>query len=109
MPRAEHERVIWDEAGPTELVEPSTEQLEPLTHVAALDESDSVVALSRSMPGGQRVSCRIVGQRRHVALKLGPAVGETVQVLEGLKPGERVVTVGSFLLRAEAARVRSST
>jgi multidrug efflux pump subunit AcrA (membrane-fusion protein) len=30
-----------------------------------------------------------------------------VQVLEGLKPGEKVVTEGSFFLRAEATRMRS--
>jgi RND family efflux transporter MFP subunit len=41
------------------------------------------------------------------SVRLGPAVGDLVQVLEGLKPGERVVTEGSFLLRAEAARTRS--
>jgi hypothetical protein len=29
--------------------------------------------------------------------------GDLVQVFEGVKPGERVVTEGSFLLRAEAA------
>jgi multidrug efflux pump subunit AcrA (membrane-fusion protein) len=40
-------------------------------------------------------------------VKLGPAAGDAVQVLDGLKTGERVVTEGSFLLRAEAARVRS--
>jgi cobalt-zinc-cadmium efflux system membrane fusion protein len=41
------------------------------------------------------------------AVKLGPAAGEFVQVVEGLRPGERVVTEGSFFLRAEAARTRS--
>jgi len=40
-------------------------------------------------------------------VRLGPAVGDLVEVLEGVKPGERVVTEGSFLLRAEAARTRS--
>jgi RND family efflux transporter MFP subunit len=40
-------------------------------------------------------------------VKLGPAAGDSVQVLEGLKPGEKVVTEGSFFLRAEAARTRS--
>jgi RND family efflux transporter MFP subunit len=37
-------------------------------------------------------------------VKLGPAVGDFLQVLEGLKPGDRVVTDGSFFLRAEATR-----
>ena len=40
-------------------------------------------------------------------VKLGQAVGELVQVLEGLKPGQKVVTDGSFLLRAEASRTRT--
>ena len=39
---------------------------------------------------------------------LGPSAGDAVQVLAGVKPGDRVVTEGSFFLRAEAARVRSS-
>jgi RND family efflux transporter MFP subunit len=48
-------------------------------------------------------------ERRFVErpVRLGPSVGDLVQVLEGVKPGERVVTEGSFLLRAEAARTRS--
>ena len=41
------------------------------------------------------------------AVKLGPPAGEFVPVLEGLKPGDKVVTDGSFFLRAEAARTRS--
>ena len=40
-------------------------------------------------------------------VKLGQPVGNIVQVLEGLKPGEKVVTEGSFFLRAEATRMRS--
>ena len=40
-------------------------------------------------------------------VKLGTPVGEFVQVLDGLKPGEKVVTDGSFFLRAEATRTRS--
>jgi membrane fusion protein, heavy metal efflux system len=41
------------------------------------------------------------------AVKLGPPAGEFVPVLNGLKPGDKVVTEGSFYLRAEAARTRS--
>lgn len=41
-------------------------------------------------------------------VKLGLAMGDSVEVLEGLKPGDRVVTTGSFFLRSEAARTRSS-
>ena len=40
-------------------------------------------------------------------VRLGPATGDLVQVLDGLKPGERVVTEGSFLLRAEATKSRA--
>jgi cobalt-zinc-cadmium efflux system membrane fusion protein len=40
-------------------------------------------------------------------VKLGPPVGDAVGVLEGLKPGEQVVTQGSFFLRSEATRMRS--
>jgi multidrug efflux pump subunit AcrA (membrane-fusion protein) len=41
------------------------------------------------------------------SVRIGASLGEFVEVLEGLKPGERVVTDGSFFLRAEAARTRS--
>jgi len=40
-------------------------------------------------------------------VKLGSPVGESIQVLEGVKAGDRVVTAGSFFLRGEAARNRS--
>jgi len=40
-------------------------------------------------------------------VKLGQVVGELVQVLKGLTPGQKVVTEGSFLLRAQAARARA--
>jgi len=40
-------------------------------------------------------------------VKLGRATGDVVEVLAGVKPGERVVTDGSFFLRAEATRTRS--
>lgn len=39
---------------------------------------------------------------------LGAVIGDAVQVVAGLKPGDKVVTEGSFFLRAEAARLRSS-
>ena len=49
------------------------------------------------------------GEGRFVerAVTLGSAVGDAIQVLKGLKPGDRVVTEGSFFLRAEAGRLRS--
>jgi RND family efflux transporter MFP subunit len=40
-------------------------------------------------------------------VKVGPSRGQLIQVLEGLKPGEKVVTAGSFFLRGEATRTRS--
>ena len=40
-------------------------------------------------------------------VKLGPAAGDFMHVREGLKPGDKVVTDGSFYLRAEATRSRS--
>ena len=40
-------------------------------------------------------------------VKLGPPTGDFVPILDGLKAGEKVVTDGSFYLRAEATRTRS--
>jgi RND family efflux transporter MFP subunit len=40
-------------------------------------------------------------------VKLGIPVGDSMQVLDGVKPGEKVVSEGSFFLRAEATRSRS--
>ncbi|MGH7339643.1 MAG: efflux RND transporter periplasmic adaptor subunit, partial [Candidatus Rokuibacteriota bacterium] len=40
-------------------------------------------------------------------VKLGQLGGDFMEVLDGLKPGEKVVTEGSFFLRAEATRARS--
>ena len=40
-------------------------------------------------------------------VKLGAVMGDSVQVLEGVKTGDRIVTTGSFFLRGEAARSRS--
>jgi cobalt-zinc-cadmium efflux system membrane fusion protein len=42
-------------------------------------------------------------------VKIGTAVGDHVEVLDGLKAGERVVNEGSFFLRAEAARNRAGS
>ena len=68
-----------------------------------------------------RAAVQIIGERSVVyvpaegeegkfverAVKLGPPAGQFVPVLDGLKPGDKVVTDGSFFLRAEAARTRS--
>ena len=40
------------------------------------------------------------------SVRLGPGEATTVQVLQGLRAGERIVTDGTFFLRAEAARSR---
>jgi RND family efflux transporter MFP subunit len=67
-----------------------------------------------------RVAVQTVGERTVVyvlvegdaarfverTVKLGSPVGDVIQVVQGLKPGERVVTDGSFFLRAEAGRSR---
>ena len=37
-------------------------------------------------------------------VRLGPAMGESYAVVSGLRPGDSVVTEGSFLLRAESIR-----
>ena len=37
-------------------------------------------------------------------VRLGPPVGESYAVVSGLRPGDIVVTEGSFLLRAESTR-----
>ena len=42
-------------------------------------------------------------------VRLGAAAGDTVEVLDGLKADERVVSEGSFFLRAEAGRARGAT
>lgn len=36
-------------------------------------------------------------------------VGDQIQIDEDVKPGERIATEGSFLLRAETARTRSNS
>jgi RND family efflux transporter MFP subunit len=41
-------------------------------------------------------------------VSLGAATGEVVEVLSGLKAGERVVSQGSFFVRAEASRARNA-
>jgi multidrug efflux pump subunit AcrA (membrane-fusion protein) len=40
-------------------------------------------------------------------VKLGAPIGDSLEVLEGLKPDELVVVAGSFFLRVEAGRTRS--
>jgi RND family efflux transporter MFP subunit len=42
-------------------------------------------------------------------VKIGAQDGAAVEVIEGLKIGERIVIEGSFFVRAEAARIRPGT
>jgi membrane fusion protein, heavy metal efflux system len=51
------------------------------------------------------------GEGRFVerAVRLGPGDATRVQVLDGLSTGDRIVTAGSFFLRAEAARTRQGS
>lgn len=59
--------------------------------------------------GEHRAVYVAVGEGRFVerAVKVGTAVGDHVEIVEGLKGGERIVNEGSFFLRAEAARTRT--
>ena len=61
---------------------------------------------------GIRLSDRTMRHRtykfEHFPASLRPTVAGAMVRLAGVKPGDRVVTEGSFFLRAEAARVRSS-
>jgi RND family efflux transporter MFP subunit len=41
-------------------------------------------------------------------VSLGAAAGDAVEIASGLKPGERVVSEGSFFVRAEAGRARGA-
>ena len=47
-----------------------------------------------------------VDERKFIqrTVRLGPLVGDSYAVVSGLRPGETVVTEGSFLLRAESTR-----
>ncbi len=47
------------------------------------------------------------GQFLERPVKLGSAMGDSVEILEGLDAGEQIVVAGSFFLRAEATRARS--
>src|SRR3989441_1939266 len=79
------------------------------------------MSVSERMTVVPRAAVQMIGERAVVyapvegeegkfverTVKLGVPMGEFVQVLDGVKPGEKVVTDGSFFLRAEAARTRS--
>jgi len=78
---------------------------------AASDERRTLLPKSAVQMLGERAVVYVPladeGRFAERVVTLGPAVGDLVQVLDGVKPGERVVIEGSFLLRAEAARTRS--
>ena len=68
-------------------------------------------ALMVPRTAGQTVSDRnvvyvVLDEDRFVerAVRLDPTVGDSVAVVSGLHPTQRVVTRGSYFLRAEAAR-----
>jgi membrane fusion protein (multidrug efflux system) len=69
----------------------------PGTAVRRSSYADSVFVVAPDEEGALRVRQRFV--------KLGPAVGEQMIVLEGLEPGERIAATGSFKLR-DGALVR---
>ena len=71
-----------------------------------------VVPRSAVQSIGERTVVYVVpdaGESRFVErqVKISEQTGGVVTVLDGLKPGERVVSEGSFSLRAEAARTRT--
>jgi cobalt-zinc-cadmium efflux system membrane fusion protein len=55
---------------------------------------------------GQQVVYVVEAEGRYVkrAVKVSPASGDQVRVLEGLNPGERIVTKGAVLLKGQEAR-----
>jgi cobalt-zinc-cadmium efflux system membrane fusion protein len=74
--------------------------------------SMTVVPRSAVQSIGERTVVYVVpeaGEPRFVErpVKISEQSGDLATVLDGLKPGERVVTEGSFFLRAEAARTRT--
>ena len=48
------------------------------------------------------------GRFQERTVRLGAATADAIEVLDGLKAGDRVVSEGSFFLRAEAGRARTS-
>ena len=55
---------------------------------------------SSTMRAGRSCSCRREGETfERRAVTLGPRSGDLVQVIEGVKAGERVVTKGAYLVR----------
>jgi membrane fusion protein, heavy metal efflux system len=109
-------------------VDPATRTAKVRVEVANRGELKLGMFVSVAIAGpGQRVvvvprtAVQTIGERSlvYVALgegrfvertvRLGAPVGEAVAVLSGLQPDERVVTEGSFFLRAEAARGRGSS
>jgi Cu(I)/Ag(I) efflux system membrane fusion protein len=70
--------------------------LVPRDAVQAVGNRNVVYVL---MEGGE-------GRFAERTVKLGATIGDSLEVLEGVNPGELVVTAGSFFLRAEAGRTR---
>ena len=55
----------------------------------------------QDIDGVPTVFIRVGAERFQVrAVRIGPAVGESVEVLDGLKPAERVVTEGALMLKS---------
>jgi cobalt-zinc-cadmium efflux system membrane fusion protein len=83
-----------------------------MTFRAASGERRALVPRAAVQSIGSRtvvyVATEDEGRFVETPVTLGTSAGDAVQVLAGVKPGDRVVTEGSFFLRAEAARVRSS-
>ena len=78
----------------------SGRQVTLVTREAVQAVGDRTVVYVQVVEGGE-------GRFAERVVKLGAALGDSFEVLDGLKPGELVVTAGSFFLRAEAGRTRS--
>lgn len=86
---AADEAVALGMSAQVRVVAPGAEVLAvPLTALSSKDETPRVWTLD---PATQQV--------RRVAVTLGPVRGDAVVVLDGLAPGDRVVTAGAHLLR----------
>lgn len=76
-------------------------------HVASADQSTSLVIPAEAVIATGKRSIVIVknaqGRLEPVQIRTGQAVGDDVQVLEGLNEGDIVVASGQFLLDSEAS------
>lgn len=77
----------------------------PASSVMYAPYGDSVFVIEAAAADGKQQDQAAPGQRvvRQQFIKLGPARGDQVAVLSGLKPGEEIVSAGAFKLMPGAA------